>query len=254
MALNHGADPTGQWNGFHPLPADPRTHGSASGLLTFAAVMETIPYSVTVNTSGRRFMDEGATSMDYLYDIVGRAVQRQDQQLAYAIIDSKTYEMASYQTAVAKDKSDEPFTAASIRELAKLIEVPVDTLEATLDEYNAAAPADDSTFDPLQTDGLSTTKALSPTKSNWARRIDTSPFYAYPVTCSNVFTMGGIGTDERARVLNTDRSAIPGLYAVGEMTGLYHADYVGSTSVMRGMVFGRIAGQEAVARHLEAVE
>lgn len=251
MALDIGAKPTGQWNEFHPLPADPRTRGSSSGLLTFAAVMETVPYSVMVNTSGVRFMDEGATSMDYLYDIVGRAVQTQDRQLAYAIIDDKTMQLPSYQTAVSKDKVAEPYQAATIAELAAQIGVDARTLESTIAAYNGAAPEDDTAFDPLQTDALATDPALAPPKSNWARRIDTPPFHAYPVTCSNVFSMGGIGTDERARVVDTDGAPIPGLYAAGEMTGLYHVDYVGSTSVLRGLLFGRVAGAEAVSRALE---
>lgn len=247
MALDTGAKPTGQWNEFHPLPADPRTAGATSGLMTFAAVMETVPYSVMVNRSGTRFMDEGATSMDYLYDIVGRAVQRQEKQIAYAIFDSKTMALPHYQTAVSKDKVDEPFEADSIAELAVAIGVEPARLVETIDAYNRAVPGDDSVFDEMRPDGLGTS-GLTPPKSNWARAIDTAPFYCYPVTCSNVFSMGGIGTDHEARVVDTDGVPIPGLFAAGEMTGIYHEDYVGATSVLRGLVFGRIAGYRAVDR------
>ena len=38
------------------------------------------------------------------------------------------------------------------------------------------------------------------------------------------------------------------LYAAGEAAGLYHQVYTGATSVLRGAVFGRIAGAHA-ARH-----
>jgi len=34
---------------------------------------------------------------------------------------------------------------------------------------------------------------------------------------------------------------MPGLYAAGETVGLYHQVYTGSTSVLRGAVFGRTA-------------
>jgi succinate dehydrogenase/fumarate reductase flavoprotein subunit len=37
----------------------------------------------------------------------------------------------------------------------------------------------------------------------------------------------------------------PGLYAAGEVIGLYHGSYIGSTSVLRGAVFGRLDGQHA---------
>ena len=249
IALDAGAKPTGQWNEFHPLPADPRTAGATSGLMTFAAVMETVPYSVMVNQAGVRFMDEGATSMDYLYDIVGRAVQRQEGQIGYAIFDSKTMALPHYQTAVSKDKVEEPYEAETIGQLASLIGVDPTILEETVSEFNRTVPNDESTFDEMQPDGLATS-GLRPPKSNWARAINSQPFYCYPVTCSNVFSMGGVGTDEEGRVIDTDGVPIPGLYAAGEMTGIYHNDYVGSTSVLRGLVFGRRAGFHAAEKAL----
>ncbi len=39
-----------------------------------------------------------------------------------------------------------------------------------------------------------------------------------------------------------------GLYAAGETMGIYYGTYTGSTSVLRGAVFGRIAGQQAAQR------
>ena len=48
-------------------------------------------------------------------------------------------------------------------------------------------------------------------------------------------------------MLDRDGRAIPGLYAAGEMTGLYYSNYTGSTSVLRGATFGRIAGASAAA-------
>lgn len=62
---------------------------------------------------------------------------------------------------------------------------------------------------------------------------------------ANVFTFGGLKTTASAEVVSRDGRAIPGLYAAGEMTGLYYSNYTGSTSVLRGAVFGRIAGREA---------
>jgi tricarballylate dehydrogenase len=38
---------------------------------------------------------------------------------------------------------------------------------------------------------------------------------------------------------------IPGLSAAGETMGLYYGTYPGATSVLRGAVFGRIAGNHA---------
>ncbi len=45
-----------------------------------------------------------------------------------------------------------------------------------------------------------------------------------------------------------DGGVIPGLYAAGETIGLYYGTYAGATSVLRGAVFGRIAGAHAAAK------
>lgn len=60
---------------------------------------------------------------------------------------------------------------------------------ATLDAYNAAV-MDDVDFDPTSLDGKGT-RGLPLAKSNWAQKIDTPPFKAYPVTGGITFTYGG---------------------------------------------------------------
>jgi tricarballylate dehydrogenase len=60
------------------------------------------------------------------------------------------------------------------------------------------------------------------------------------------YTFGGVATDDRARVMR-DGVPILGLYAAGEMTGHFHATAPNAVSMLRALVFGRIAGREAVA-------
>jgi len=98
---------------------------------------------------------------------------------------------------------------------------------------------------PLQTDGLSTAPGYAPRKSNWSRRIERGPFLAYPIICGNCFTFGGLKVNTRSQVLDTNGVVIPGRYAGGELIGLYYGTYTGATSVLRGAVFGRIAGEDA---------
>jgi len=62
-----------------------------------------------------------------------------------------------------------------------------------------------------------------------------------------VLTYGGLKVDARARVLNADGEVIRGLYAAGEVVGLYYKVYTGATSVLKGAVFGRYAGIDAAA-------
>jgi tricarballylate dehydrogenase len=60
------------------------------------------------------------------------------------------------------------------------------------------------------------------------------------------YTFGGLATDARSRVLR-DGTPIPGLFAAGEITGHFYATAPNAVSVLRALVFGRIAGHEAVA-------
>ena len=79
--------------------------------------------------------------------------------------------------------------------------------------------------------------------------LDTPPFVAVPVTGGITFTFGGLKTDENGRVINIWEKVIPGLYAVGEPAGeVYYYNYPGATGVIRGAVFGRIAGKHAAKR------
>ena len=61
-------------------------------------------------------------------------------------------------------------------------------------------------------------------------------------------TYAGIAVNESSQVLNSYGEPIPGLYAVGEVTGGFHgASYMTGSSLGKCAVFGRIAAQKAMA-------
>jgi tricarballylate dehydrogenase len=242
MALEVGAEPAGQWDAFHAEPVDPRSSESEAVVMTF-------PYGILINKDGERFLDEGAGTVDEIYESVARTILYDQDQVAYLIIDKKMFEIPEYQRAIQTDQ--EPYRADTIVDLAENIGVDSQTLERTVSDYNEAARGDPSSFDPFRPDGLATSGDLVPPKSNWARPIDEPPYLAYPIACSIVFTFGGIATNERAEVLSSDGKPIPGLYAAGEAAGLYYGKYPGSTSVLRCLTFGKIAGSCAVEYMLE---
>jgi tricarballylate dehydrogenase len=49
----------------------------------------------------------------------------------------------------------------------------------------------------------------------------------------------------KAEVL-CDRGPMPGLYAAGEITGHFYGTAPNAVAMLRALVFGRIAGQQAV--------
>ena len=232
MALSLGAKPTGEWSQFHAEPVDPRSTQPE-------AVVMIYPYGVLVNQQGDRFLDEGAGTVDETYEATARTVWRTQNNLAFSICNASVRDIANYEHAVVTDRP--AITGDTVEELASKLEIPAAALARTLDEFNAAARPGD--FNPQVPDGVRT-EGLAINKSNWAVPV-TGPFIAYPMTCSIVFTFGGIGTDLEGRVINSDERPIAGLFAAGECTGLYHHKYPGATSVLRGLVYGRSAGLAA---------
>ena len=122
----------------------------------------------------------------------------------------------------------------------------IDKIETkkTIVEYNNSVDLN-TAFDPTILDGKSTLD-LSIKKSNWAQRIDKSPFRAFPVTGGITFTYGGLKINENGSVLDIHNKPIVGLYACGELVGgVFFNGYPGGSGLTSGAVFGRIAGYGA---------
>jgi tricarballylate dehydrogenase len=68
---------------------------------------------------------------------------------------------------------------------------------------------------------------------------------AYPLVGGLAYTFGGLATNEKAEVI-AERGSVPGLYAAGETTGHFYGTAPNAVAVLRALVFGRIAGREAV--------
>ncbi|CAM3724860.1 FAD-binding protein [Polaromonas hydrogenivorans] len=236
MALDIGAATSGDFGSYHAEPVDPRSGVSEPSVFIF-------PYGILVNRDGERFTDEAPGSVDAHYEPVTRRIYEQRGGTAWTILDAQHLRIPNYRLGIRTDK--QPVVADSIAALSAKIGVPSQRLQATVDAYNAACP--EGEWRPLEVDGLAT-RNLTPPKSNWARPLNEGPFHAYPIISANVFTFGGLKVDESARVVNAQGDAIPGLYAAGETVGMYYGNYTGATSVLKGLVFGRIAGGVAAAR------
>ncbi len=233
MALAVGAAPNGDFGSYHAEPIDPRSGVAEPAIFTF-------PYGVLVNKQGERFTDEAPATVDAVYESVTRRIYEQRDGIAYLILDAKIDDVPNWRVSARTDQA--PIKANTLEELAKQIGIDALPLSRTINAYNQACRP--GVFKALEIDNLKT-EGLSPPKSNWARPIDKAPFLAYPIISANVFTFGGLKVDANARVLDLDGAPIAGLYAAGETMGLYFRTYTGSTSVLRGAVFGRLAGKHA---------
>ncbi len=233
MALDIGAAPCGDFGSYHAEPIDPRSGKPEPSVFIF-------PYGILVNQEGQRFTDEAPGTVDAVYESITRKIFNQTNGIAYTILDDKINDVPNYKLGLRSDQP--PITGATVAELAGKLKIPPALLEQTVRDYNAACVA--GPFKPLELDHLAA-QGLTPPKSNWARALDKPPYQAYPVISSNVLTFGGLKVNTRAQVLNQDGVPIKGLYAAGEVVGLYYKTYTGATSVLKGAVFGRLAGLDA---------
>ncbi|MGH7838215.1 MAG: FAD-binding protein, partial [Candidatus Binataceae bacterium] len=187
---------------------------------------------------GLRFVDEGEDQALFTYAKFGGAILNQPGGVAWQIFDAKVTALLEprYSTSA-------PIVAARLEDLISLLDVDQVAALRTLREFNGAAGNGD--FNPSERDGLATRGLLLP-KSNWAQKLETPPFCAYPVTGGITFSFGGLKVNAHAQVIATNWEPIAGLYACGEMVGgLFHGNYPGGSGLMAGAVFGRIAGTSA---------
>jgi tricarballylate dehydrogenase len=238
MAMALGATSSGDWNGMHAEPIDPRSKNSAPVVLVY-------PYGIVVDKSGDRFFDEGGGLVHETWEWFARDMHfKVPGRMAFAILDSRLLTIEGYERAIRSEMP--PARADTLEELANIIGIESSGLARTVAAYNAACTGDPAKFDATRCDGLKASANLAPPKSNWARSISVPPYLAYPLIGAVAYTFGGLATDERARVLRGQQPA-PGLYAAGEITGHFYATAPNAVSILRAFVFGRIAGLEAVS-------
>src|SRR3984885_2610267 len=242
MALDIGASPAGNWSGCHAVQWERNAPEFGDLAVGDQFQKHSYPFSILVNATGKRFVDEGADFRNYTYAKYGRVVLEQPGQFAWQVFDQKTKHLQRDEYRI---RQITKVTANTIEEFAKKLEgVNAEQFVKTIAEYNKAVRVD-VPFNPNIKDGRCT-QGLAVNKSNWANTIDAPPFEGYAVTCGVTFTFGGVRINTDGEVLNTDYQPIRGLYAAGELVGgLFYFNYPGGSGLMSGTVFGKIAGNSA---------
>ena len=239
MALDIGAMPWGHWGGCHATPINAEAPDYGVQHLTDKTNRLSYFLGVMINIDGRRWIDEGADINSFTYAKYGGLILKQPRSLVYQIFDSKVLSLLE-----PRYSTSEPFRSDTLEGLVKQLKVDHAQAMKTLAEYNAAC-GHGGPFNPAVLDGVHT-EGIDPPKTNWAQKLDTPPYVAYPVTGGITFTFGGVKVNADAQVVATDWKPISGLYACGEMVGgLFHYNYPLGTGLMSGAVFGRIAGRSA---------
>lgn len=232
--IDKGVQSKGDPSQCHCVAIDARAPKYDGGIVTR---LDCVPFGVSVNREGKRFYNEGEEFWPKRYAIWGRLVAQQPGQIAYSIIDSKSIDL--FMPSVFP-----PVEAGSVRELAEKLEIDPDAVEGTINEFNAATRP--GHFDSNALDGLATT-GLEPVKTNWARPIDTPPFYGYPLRPGITFTYLSLKIDKQARVIMEDGTPAENIFAAGELVSgnVLGQGYMAGFGMTIGTVFGRIAGKES---------
>lgn len=241
-SMRQGAQAFGHWGGCHAVPLD--AHAPDVGDLKYTDKFSrySYPYAIMVNVEGQRFVDEGEDQVWLTYAKTGDRVRSQKGAWAAQIFDQKTAHLLEPRYATGS-----PVVADTIDELAGMLKVDPAALTATVADFNDACQA--GVFDPFHNDGLAADPPGQPRKSNWAQPLSEPPFVAYEVTCGITFTFGGLRINTSAQVLDLAGRPMPGLFATGEITGgFFYLNYPAGAGLVRGAVFGRIAGEGAAAQ------
>jgi tricarballylate dehydrogenase len=216
----------------HAIAVDARSPKFDGGIVTR---VDCITHGIVVNDDAMRFYDEGEDFWPKRYAIWGKLIAEQKNQMAYVIIDHKM--IHEFLPTVLP-----PYQASSITELAKIMRVSSEQLVETIETFNESIHS--SNFNHAVLDDCHT-QGLTPEKSNWARKINEGPFYAYPLKPGITFTYLGLKVNNKAQALSHDNQPFANIYAAGEiMAGnVLGEGYIAGIGMTIGTVFGQIAGE-----------
>lgn len=180
--------------------------------------------AILVNKEGKRFCNELETR-----DVVSAAILEQTDGECYLVFDQAVREslaaIESYIKAGIVTEADTP------EALGEAIGIDGAALAETLKTYAGyKAAGKDEDFG----------------RESMELALDRPKYYAALCAPAIHHTMGGVKINTKTEVLKEDGTAIPGLFAAGEVTGGVHgANRLGGNAVTDIVVFGRIAGTAA---------
>jgi 3-oxosteroid 1-dehydrogenase len=211
----------------------------------------TLPRTIMVNSSGRRFTNEAAN-----YNALGAAFHvfhptrfEYENQPAWAVFDQGYVEMyGGYGVPAGGEMPAWMTRADTLAELAEAIGVPADELTATVERWNhlcAEGRDSDHGRGDSAYDGWCGDRRHYPGTAATLGPLDRGPFYAAPVHASSLGTKGGPLTTPDCAVLDVDGEPINGLFAVGNAmaapTGMVYGGAGGTLGP--AMVFGYRCGK-----------
>ena len=211
----------------------------------------TLPGSITVGATGRRFVNEALN-----YHDASRAFGAIDPRRlaafgdpAWLVFDQRFRDRYPVAGSDAGTTPDWIRTGATVAELAADIGVDPAGLAAQIDEFNAdAASGRDRAFQRGETPQDRFLGDATVIPNPCVRPLDTAPFFAVRLRCGTLGTSGGLSTDAHGRVLGHDGTPLPGLYAAGNAAAsVFRGAYPGGGATLGSAVVRAFAAGEHIA-------
>lgn len=204
---------------------------------------------ILVNNEGKRFVNENHP------DNVVREfeLEKQPEGIQWEIYTDniiedlmKSPQKGMYEVFFMSEAGEEYIkTAESLEELAKVIDVPEQSLIETVENYNSHVESGEK-------DDFGRVFKEDENPFNLAvNKVEGDKYYAVKTKPLALLTLGGIQTDSNMNVLNENGNTIPGLYAAGEVVytwGRYVSSGVGVTGPV---VQGKDAARSLMAADLK---
>ena len=225
-------------------------------------IEKSLPHGIFVNRDAKRFLNEGENYNDLVIRMYEQDAKDHVSIPAWFVVDAtyrSRYNLGPVLPSfVMSDKKLPPewqpgagwlHRADTLEGLAADIGLDPAALRATVTRFNGFARTgvdEDFHRGASANDRYYSDPRAKPNPT--LGPIETAPFYAIPVTPSDLGTKAGLVTDTGGRVLDDGGKPIPGLYAAGNSAStVMGTRYAGAgATIAPAMVFGFLAG-EAIA-------
>jgi fumarate reductase flavoprotein subunit len=185
--------------------------------------------AILVNRDGRRFGDETVGYSEY-----AGAVMVQPGSEAWEVFDEEVYKASRGTRFDEVVEAGKVVHSETLEDLAETFGLPAGTLAETVEDTNRSIRGE--VPDPFGREEFGD-GPLEP------------PFYGIHVRGALFHTQGGLKVDSRARVLRSDGSPIPGLYAGGGtavgISGTGYKGYSSGNGLLAATVLGKVSGEAA---------
>lgn len=234
-----------------PVIQDPehRYDGKPSGRI--ANIEMTLPGSITVDSSGRRFVNEALNYHDLnkVFGSIDPASGKYRHDPAWLIFDGRFQRRYSVAGSPVGKTPPWVLSAPTVEGIAQLCGIDAEGLRDTIQEFNEHARAGE---DPAFHRGASTQDRHLGDPRNLPNPslapLEEAPYFAVRIHAGALGTSGGVRTDNDGRVLGASGDPIAGLFAAGNVSSSVFGDtYPGGGATLGSAVTRAFAIGEALA-------